>query len=478
MIKEVRIEVGQYLKTLKDKIFTIKLNFSWKSPKVIGGTIVFLFLLGSGTAYFSSTNSVVYVVVNGEKVGLVANKAEAESLVDQILTEKGAPLGTIAKTHDSITYSTARVNQDEFTPLTKETLAGDISYYVEGVRLVVNEKPIFVLASSDEANKLLNEFKDFYAHPSDKNLVSSVEFEGKVETQRVEAPLEEVIPIEQALEKLKQGNLQREEYIVKANDSWWLIARKNDMKTKEVLASNPGTNEDTILKLGQKIMLDKVTPYITVVSKGVKTDTETIPFEVVTKTDSSLPSGQSKVKQAGSDGKKEVQYAYVRKNEKVVSQTVQDEKILKEAVSQVIEKGPQRAKVMVAYSRGSGSITSGIAWPFRGKITSYYGYRSSEFHTGIDIDGDTGDPYVAAAAGTIVSAGWNGSYGNSILIDHGNGIMTRYGHSSKLLVSAGDSVSKGQTIGLVGSTGRSTGSHLHFEVIINGDTVNPLSYLN
>lgn len=467
----------KYLEFLKTKIITKKMNFLWKSPKVIGGSIVIFLLLGSGMTYLASTNSAVYVVVNGEIVGLVANKSQAESLVNQILTEKGAPLGTVAKTHDSIKYSSARINQDEFTTLTKETLAEDISYYIEGVRLVVNEKPIFVLASSDETEKLLNAIKDFYAQPSEKNQVESIEFESLVETEEVEAPLEDVIPYEQALEKLKQGNIQKEEYSVQANDSWWLIARKNDMKTKEVLASNPGTSEDTILKLGQKIILEKVTPYLTVVSKGVRTDTETIPFEVVTKTNSSLPSGQSQVKQSGSDGKKEVQYAYVQKNDKVVTKSVKDEKVLQEAVSQLIERGPQRGKVTVAYSRGSGSITSGLAWPLRGRITSYYGYRGSDFHTGLDIDGDRGDPYVASGSGTVVSAGWSGNYGYTILIDHGNGIMTRYAHSSKLLVSAGTSVSKGQTIGLVGSTGRSTGSHLHFEVIINGDNVNPNSYL-
>ncbi|MBC2724681.1 MAG: peptidoglycan DD-metalloendopeptidase family protein, partial [Desulfosporosinus sp.] len=196
---------------------------------------------------------------------------------------------------------------------------------------------------------------------------------------------------------------------------------------------------------------------------------------VITEQDSSLSSGQTKVKQPGSDGQKEVQYAYVQKNGKIVSQTVKDEKVLKEAVSQVIKKGPQR--VTVAYSRGSGSTASGLSWPLRRGITSYYGYRGSDIHTGIDIDGDQGEPYVAAGAGKVVSAGWAGNYGRTIVIDHGNGVMTRYAHSTKLLVSVGESVSKGQRIGLVGSTGRSTGSHLHFEVIINGSTVNPLKSL-
>lgn len=152
--------------------------------------------------------------------------------------------------------------------------------------------------------------------------------------------------------------------------------------------------------------------------------------------------------------------------------------VTEQPVSQVIAKGPSRSPVMVAYttSRGSGSI-SGIASPLSGSINSYYGSRGGGFHTGIDIGGDTGEPYSAAASGTIVAAGWSGGYGKMILIDHGNGVMTRYGHSSRLLVSVGQHVSKGQTIGLVGSTGNTTGPHLHFEVIRNGDTTNPLNYL-
>ena len=470
------VRMKQYLENLKAKIFTKK-SISWKSPKVIGGSIALMLLLGSGIVYLNSTTSAVYVVVNGEKIGLVANEDQAEEMVNHILSEKGAPLGIEAKTHDGITYSPTRIKNVEYRTLSEETLAEDISYYVDGVMLTVNKEPILVLAQAENGEKLLNDFKEYYARPSDKNKVSSVSFEDEVEMQPVEVPLEQAISYEQAMEKLKQGNLQKVEYTIQENDSWWLIARKNDMKTKEVLASNPGTNEDTILKPGKKIVLEKVKPYITVVSEGIRTDTETIPFDVVAETDSSLPSGQTKVKQAGNDGQKEVQYSYVQKNGKVVSQTVKDEKVLKEAVSQVIAKGPQRTKVTVAYSRGSGRVASGLSWPIRAGITSYYGYRGSEFHTGIDFDGDQGDPYVAAGAGRVVSAGWNGNYGYSILIDHGNGIVTRYAHSTKLLVSAGQSVSKGQTIGLVGSTGRSTGSHLHFEVIINGDTVNPLSSL-
>ena len=153
-----------------------------------------------------------------------------------------------------------------------------------------------------------------------------------------------------------------------------------------------------------------------------------------------------------------------------------EEKIIQQPVTQVIAKGPTYASANVALSRGSGKV-SGLGWPLRGGLNSYYGYRWGSFHTGLDIGGDTGQPFVAAAGGTVSSVGWSGGYGNMILIDHGNGVATRYAHASKVSVSNGQQISKGESIGLVGSTGRSTGPHLHFEVIINGDTVNPLNYL-
>jgi len=248
------------------------------------------------------------------------------------------------------------------------------------------------------------------------------------------------------------------------------------MLTDEVIAGNPGFTEDTVIQPGQVIKLVKVQPYLTVVSKGTKVVNEVVPFDVVTNIDSKLGYGKSVVKQAGKDGEKIVTYNYVEKNGTTIEKQVVNEEVVTEPVKQVIAKGPSRAPVYVGTSRGSGSV-SGLNWPISGPITSYYGNRWGSFHTGLDIDGVTGQPYSAAGAGKVVSAGWDGSYGYAIVIDHGNGVATRYAHSSKLNVKVGQSVDKGETIGLVGSTGRSTGSHLHFEVIINGSTVNPLNFL-
>jgi murein DD-endopeptidase MepM/ murein hydrolase activator NlpD len=123
-------------------------------------------------------------------------------------------------------------------------------------------------------------------------------------------------------------------------------------------------------------------------------------------------------------------------------------------------------------------------YPLIGKINDEFGWRhnpfggySSEFHPGLDIKGEKGDSIIAPANGRVLKAGWSNGYGNMIEIDHGNNLTTRYGHLSEIDVEAGQEILRGQQIGKVGSTGRSTGPHLHYEVRINGEAVNPHDYL-
>ena len=119
-------------------------------------------------------------------------------------------------------------------------------------------------------------------------------------------------------------------------------------------------------------------------------------------------------------------------------------------------------------------------WPTTGVVTSPYGLRwgGSDFHPGIDIANDMGTPIVATADGIVEYAGWNaGGYGNMVDINHGNGLMTRYGHASQVVVTVGQAVKRGQLIAYMGSTGFSTGPHCHYEVHVNGQRVNPISYL-
>ena len=156
------------------------------------------------------------------------------------------------------------------------------------------------------------------------------------------------------------------------------------------------------------------------------------------------------------------------------------------------ERQAARAAAAAAAAQSSGGQgasdnwvqgTGQLGWPVSGEITSPYGYRvhpiwgTTIYHSGIDIGVDEGTPVHAADGGVVVWSGWMGGYGYAVVIDHGNGLSTLYGHNSELAVDEGQSVAKGQVISYAGSTGNSTGPHVHFEVRANGDPVDPMRYL-
>lgn len=144
-------------------------------------------------------------------------------------------------------------------------------------------------------------------------------------------------------------------------------------------------------------------------------------------------------------------------------------------VSSIFTKPPATATTAPSTTtKGSGSGTGTWLWPTDWRvITQYYGWQ----HTGVDIDGDYTTQSYAAADGVVIYSGWRNGYGNTVEIDHGDGLVTRYAHHSKLYVKAGDVVTQGQAIAQTGTTGKSTGTHLHFEVIKNGKFQNPLDYV-
>lgn len=175
--------------------------------------------------------------------------------------------------------------------------------------------------------------------------------------------------------------------------------------------------------------------------------------------------------------------------ERVLEAAVNERDTAEQAYRELMETSGQ-IEQMIRRIQSSGSNAAGPAggsgalmWPTSGPITSPFGGRehpifgTERFHSGIDIGADYGDAVVAADSGVVVSSGWMGGYGKAIIIDHGNGISTLYGHNSELLVEEGAQVRKGQMISRVGSTGYSTGPHLHFEVRQNGSPVNPMGYL-
>ncbi|TML17029.1 MAG: hypothetical protein E6G33_04125 [Actinobacteria bacterium] len=172
---------------------------------------------------------------------------------------------------------------------------------------------------------------------------------------------------------------------------------------------------------------------------------------------------------AGKRSKQKGQLASTREQEKV---------LIAEADALAAQDARIRGQLAAAQSAtDSTPSASGLIWPVNGPVTSPFGYRWGRLHAGIDIGVPYGTPIHAAAAGTVVLAAWTGGYGNYTCIDHGGGLATCYAHQSSYAVSTGAQVSQGQVIGYVGSTGHSFGAHLHFEVRINGNPVDPLGYL-
>ena len=200
-------------------------------------------------------------------------------------------------------------------------------------------------------------------------------------------------------------------------------------------------------------------------------------FEVKEITDDSMYQGNKKVVTPGVEGWATYNADVTSINGEETERVINSTQVHTEPVTQVVAVGTKpRPKTMA---------TGSFQWPIYGKITSGYGNRyifgSTSFHSGIDINGYYGQPIAAADGGKVVYAGtgtgsyW--SYGNYVVIDHENGLQTIYAHCSSLVVRAGERVYKGQTIAKVGSTGRSTGNHCHFQVKVNGTTVSPYKYL-
>jgi len=137
----------------------------------------------------------------------------------------------------------------------------------------------------------------------------------------------------------------------------------------------------------------------------------------------------------------------------------------------------ERIRTAQGQSTSSTPSSAGLIWPVSGPVTSPFGWRWGRMHEGIDIGVSYGTPVHAAASGTVIYCGWESGYGNLTVLDHGGNLATAYGHQSSIAVSCGQHVGQGDVIGYVGSTGHSTGPHLHFEVRVNGSPVDPMGYL-
>lgn len=266
-------------------------------------------------------------------------------------------------------------------------------------------------------------------------------------------------------------------YTVKPGDTATAIAKAHSTTLSELNRLNNNQVGDD-LHPGDVILFEAAEPRISVETIKEAAYDVVLPSRTVTVQDNGQYTDYSKVKTQGADGlQKNVDRVHyvngIESKREPVSRTV-----AVRPVDKVVVTGTKKRPRL----GGAGVASGKLMWPVPslGMITTYFTWRWGSFHTGIDIAGGSayGKSIVAADGGVVAAAGWRNGYGYCVEINHGNGLSTLYGHASRLLVTQGQKVSKGQNIAKIGSTGNSTGPHLHFEVIKNGTKVNPLSYVH
>lgn len=265
--------------------------------------------------------------------------------------------------------------------------------------------------------------------------------------------------------ELTAENQEPSIYVVEPGDCLSIIAEKNNMTVEDIKALNPTIESDDDIYYDDRLNITVPKAAVQILVEKQVTYKEDYYEDVVYENDSSMYIGETEVVQEGTPGK-HVVTDLVTYTDDIESKREQlEETVEVAAVAQIVKRGT-KSKPTYMYP-----VTN---W----YVTSSYGTRWGRLHAGIDVGIPTGTTVRASRGGRIINAGWLGGYGNCVMIDHGDGVVTVYGHLSEFSCTVGDYVNQGQQIALSGNTGRSTGPHLHFEMRVNGSSVDPAPYLS
>lgn len=428
-------------------------------------------ILGTAAVVSTVYTPTYQVVLDGQPIGVVAHKSDFEAAVRRVEARATQILGYDYTMDGEVSYRLALTERDAVPSATRlePYLLDRIGDVMKSYVLSVDGKVIGAADDRASLDAILDEIKARYETES---TVSS-QFLDEVQIAREYISTD----VEQDTDTIRAALLSNADgettYEVQSGDTFMALAMDNGMTMRELEALNPGVDVDKLL-IGQTLNIKEEIPVLSIQTVDAVTYDETIAPATRQVEDSSMYTGETKVLAAGSAGAQRVSANVTYVNGRETGREITGSTVLTQPTEKVVAVGTKE--------RPSWLPKGYFIWPVSGRVTSGYGYRSIfssySFHRGIDIAVSYGTSVKAADGGTVTFAGWNGTYGKLVIIDHGNGKQTYYAHNSSLLVSVGDKVYQGQAIAKAGSTGRSTGTHCHFEVHVNGSLVNPYDYLS
>lgn len=433
---------------------------------------VTLLVVVVGAVFFNSTYTRAYAVnVDGQEIGVVSSEDDVEAIVRNVESRASDILGE-EFSFDTEKLSTVAVfvTPDELSDAAalEDTLFEDVGALTQAYGLRVDGNELGYAATEQELQDLLMEA----ARPYLTEDTINYDFVEDVEVYPVEVPSNTQYDVEKIRATLSEFRVEQSTYVVKKGDTFNAIAYSLDMWPYELSVLNPDVIVDK-LWVDQELIIQEAVPFLSVQNITDETYEQAVPSPVEYIETADLYVGDTKVKEQGEDGLQKVNARVTYVNGVEVDREILTTETLKEPTTTYAYTGTTPRPVTA--SNGY------FIWPVRGTITSNFGGRNLwgryDFHLGLDIACRTGTSIKAADGGTVIKAGWSGSYGNLVAIRHDNGYVTYYAHNSSLLVSVGQKVYQGQIIARSGATGNVSGPHCHFEVRINNTSVNPRNYL-
>lgn len=461
----MRYKIASYLHDKRKAI-------AGKSKRITSSFAIIILVVVASVVVYNHGNGYSYAY-NGKTLGYVKNQEDVVKILDMVseeLTKEHGANINIDKESD-ITFDRVRITDKEVDGA--DTVLKRLTYMTnvraDGYAIYIDGTLYGVCATKTEAQLVLDRFKEEYMPEKEKTEYEQVKFKENVEIKKTNVKLPNIGSMDEVKASIETGAQKEEIYTVKSGDTYYEICEKFDTTMKELKELNP-TLKESSLHRGDKIKLSNSVSALTVVTVEKSTFAETVEFKTKYKESSSMYEGDSQVEQNGANGKRVVTARITRENGKQVDRQDLQSSTIKEPVTKIIIKGTKpRPKTLP---------TGTFIIPVSGySLTSEYGWRWGRMHDGVDLACPTGTTIRASDGGTVIYAGWYSGYGLFIEVSHGSGVTTRYGHCSAINVSVGEKVYQGQKIGEVGNTGNSYGSHCHWEIKINGSTVNPLAYV-